>query len=78
MKRIFTFFYLLLGCLTANFEPLLRGQQPHSPDVIHCFFFNFRTEDLQEPRNEVEPLSPVKCLAEFELGTSQLAHNVLT
>ena len=61
------FFKLLLGCPTANFGPLSRGQ-PHSPDVNHCVF-HFRSEGHQEPRSEVGFLSPAEHLVRFEPGT---------
>ena len=61
------FFKLLLGCPTANFGPLSRGQ-PHSSDVNHCVF-HFRPEGHQEPRSEVGFLSPAEHLLRFEPGT---------
>ena len=35
--KVQDFVFLLLGCLTANFGPLLRWQ-PHYSDVNHCVF----------------------------------------
>ena len=54
-SRIFFYsFYLLFGCLTANFGPLLRGQH-HVPKVNHCVLSMF---DAKVTRSLVTRLGP--------------------
>ena len=36
-RKLDTFFKVLFGCPTTNFEPLSRGQ-PHSPNVNYCVY----------------------------------------
>ena len=45
-SNLYTVFYLLFGCHTANYGPLLR-EQPHSPYVNHCVI---QVSDQRPPR----------------------------
>ena len=63
------FFYLLLGCPTANFALLLRGQS-HQLDVNNCMFDSLiQSKSHMEPRNEVGSQSLAKHLVGFEPRT---------
>ena len=61
------FFRVLFGFRTTNSGLLSRGLHP-SQD-INCVLFEFWLKNDQEPRNEVEFLSPAACPVRFEPKT---------
>ena len=71
-----TFFYLLFGCPTANFRPLLRGQ-PHSTNLNQCII-QVSTQGSLEAYNKVGSRSLAEHLLRHELGTFGFYNNTLT
>ena len=57
LKSEIHLFYLLFGCLVANFGPCLRGQL-HWSNVNHCFLISFQCEGQQESHNRCLFVSP--------------------
>ena len=72
--NFFLFFFLLFGCLKANFQPLSR-RHPHSPNVNNCIL-HIRPKGHWEPHNKVGSVSPAKHLVDFEPSNSD--YNALT
>lgn len=64
---IYTLFYLLFVCHTANFGPLLRDS-PTYPMLITALL-KIWPDGHREPRNKNGSLSSAECLVELEPGT---------
>ena len=67
VQKSYLFFYLILGCPTANFGTMSSGQL-HSP-VVNCCL-NYQSSGHREPAKGVGSLTPTKRLVGFEPGHS--------
>lgn len=63
MIAVFFSFYQLLGCSKANFEALIRRQQPHSTLFVNNYACLIRHKGHWEPCNNTGYQSQTKCIS---------------
>ena len=68
LRSTLDFFWLLFGCPTVNFGPLLR-EQPDSLDINHFVFTFLTRRGHRESHSKAGSLSPAQCLVGFEPGS---------
>ena len=74
-KYFQTYFYLLIGCLMANFVPFSK-KQPHPTNVNHRIT-NFWPKGEREPNKKVGYPNQAEHLVGFEMGTVRSIHKFL-